>query len=101
MGVSIEWEDRPAGILRVHEPGEGFGGDYKWCCTVVNDGDTAVIKGATEVPDEYRKAICEELRKQGFKYISWFRVAKGWKKYSLRRWHGGNEDARDRDGESG
>ena len=101
MGVSIEWEEKPAGTLRVHVPGEGFGDDYRWCCTIVRDGGTAVLKGAVEVPEEYRKRICEELARQKFSWVKWFRKGKGWKTYSLRRWCGGNENSRDSNDQGG
>lgn len=101
MGVSIEWEEKPAGTLRIHEPGEGFGSAYDWCCTIVKDGHTAVLKGAVEVPEEYREMICEELARQGFLGVTWLRKGKGWKKYSLRRWHGGNKSDRDSNDQGG
>lgn len=85
MGVSIEWEDKPAGTLRIHEPGEGFGSSYDWCCTIVKDGYTAILKGAIEVPEEYREMIAEALKSEGFTHVGWERKkrARGWKTFRL------------------
>jgi len=84
MTVSIEWEDQPAGTLRIHKPGEGFGDGYDWCCTVVKKSkDTVVLKGATDVPVEYRGEIESALKAEGFRFVSWFRRGRGWRLFRL------------------
>lgn len=84
MNASLKWCKGPAGVIRVHPPGRGYGEDWEWACTVEREGDVAVLHGVKEFPDiKWRSPIRKALKAEGFAKVRWFRADKGWVEFNL------------------
>lgn len=62
-------------VLRIHEDdGAEFGEPFEWSCFVVGHEGTAILKGAKSAPKPaIAIAIRKELRRLGFKAVTWTR----------------------------
>jgi hypothetical protein len=78
MTAHIEWipKDATTGVLRIGPPGFQYGDPYHFACTVVIEGDTAKLIGATGnglILAGERQALREILAPMGVKSVEWER----------------------------
>jgi len=73
--ASIDWQCEHTAILRIHPPGGGLGKPYLWACTLVRDGDVAVLRGAVgDMPPGGRAAACEAGLAASLTGVRWERL---------------------------
>lgn len=68
----VEWI---AGIIRAGPFLDKYGDPYEFACTIVREGDSAVLKGAA---GKYSRAVHEAIKKEllaaGIKDVTWERL---------------------------
>ena len=75
-----------AGVLRVHPPGVGYGGDWTWACTISLLDEHVYILGALRAPtpSEYRAAR-DCLFALGVRFAHWERHVDGEVRHVVKR----------------
>lgn len=88
MGASIEWLCAEHGILRAgpDHVSHARRDPYAFACTVIRQGDTALLCGATDAAraQPHRQEIAARLRAEGFRAVAWERAGLAPIRFALR-----------------
>lgn len=74
MQGNIEWK---VGEIRIGKEDFGYGDPYIWSCSVMRDGDVAILSRAEAFDSKLRKELRRLLKKEGFTSLVFDRYKDG------------------------